>query len=242
MALYLGEDKVSVKSISSNYAEGYEEGKTEGYDSFWDTFQKNGKRDSYESAFAYGWTDETFKPKYDLRLTYATRLFQYTGIVDLAGILATQGVVLDTSGCTALLQMFQGAEITHIPALDLSKSTNNNYAFGSYCKVQTIDKLIVTEITQFSTSTFGDAKNLRNITFEGSIGMSIYFQHSPLTAASINSVITHLSDTVTGRTATFKLSAVNTAFETEEGLADGSSSQVWLDLMATKSNWNISLI
>ena len=62
-----------------------------------------------------------------------------------------------------------------------------------------------------------------------------------LSKASITSIINALSSTTSGLTVTLSKTAVNTAFETESGGADGSTSQEWLALATTKSNWTISL-
>ena len=88
--------------------------------------------------------------------------------------------------------------------------------FGSVCKVETIDKLIVSENTHFSNTTFDNASYLKNITFEGEIGMSINFKWSPLTTESVQSIIDHLKD-LTGLTAqTLTLKAIVGANLTDE--------------------------
>ena len=79
---------------------------------------------------------------------------------------------------------------------------------------------------------FLNCQNLKNITIEGTIGQTgLSFQWCPLTKASIESVINALSTTTTGMTITLKKTAVNAAFTTDE----------WNALVATKSNWTITL-
>jgi hypothetical protein len=81
-----------------------------------------------------------------------------------------------------------------------------------------------------------------DLTIEGTIGQNEFnTQRSPLNKNSITSVINALSKTKSGLTVTFSRNAVNKAFETAEGLADGSTSQAWLDLIAKRNNWTISL-
>lgn len=63
-----------------------------------------------------------------------------------------------------------------------------------------------------------------------------------LSKPSITSIINCLSTTTSGLTVTLSKTAVNNAFETSEGVADGSTSQEWLNLVATKTNWTISLV
>lgn len=174
---------------------GYLEGKQDEYNTFWDTFQANGTRTSYDIAFARsGWTEENFKPKYDLIVTGASQMFQYSSLPTLAEILENLGIRLDTANCDSVLQMFQGASIKHIPTIDMRKATNVNYTFGSSCQAVTIDKVIVAETTPLSSSTF-DCPKLENITFEGTIGVSVNFAKSSLlTPASVQSIIDALAE------------------------------------------------
>ena len=104
----------------------------------------------------------------------------------------------------------------------------------------TVDKLTVSSAMTFAAS-FVSCSKLENITFEGEIGNSIDFQYSPLTKASITSVVEHLWGEASKKTATFNLNAVNKAFETSEGVNDGSTSAEWTALIGTKPNWTIAL-
>ena len=54
--------------------------------------------------------------------------------------------------------------------------------------------------------------------------------------------MTVISDNVTGQAVSVKKDAVNIAFETSAGAGDGSTSAEWLALVATKTNWTISLV
>lgn len=230
------------KGMSEAVEPVFEAGKKAEYDAFWDAYQDEGGRTSYESAFSRGWNDEVFQPKYDLICTYCPRMFQYSKIVELKDILDKSNVVLDVSGCDTILQMFQGAMCRHIPKIDASNVTSANYAFAGYGEgAEIIDKLIVSEKCSFNHA-FLESRKLREITFEGTIGNNIDLCWSPLSKASILSTITALSDSTSGLTASFSLTAVNTAFETTAGAADGSTSEEWTTLIATKSNWTISLV
>lgn len=229
------------KGMSEAVEPVFEAGKKSEHDAFWDAYQDEGRRDSYEAAFSKAWNDETFRPKYDLIVTYAPRMFQDSGIVELKYILDKSNVVLDVSGCDTILQMFQGAKCRHIPKIDASNATSANFAFAGYGGgVEIIDKLIVSGKCSFG-STFYESIKLREITFEGTIGNKIDLHWSPLSKASILSTITALSDSTSGLTASFSLTAVNTAFETSPAAADGSTSEEWAALIATKPNWTIAL-
>lgn len=214
------------------YNEGFTDGKQAEYDRFWDTFQQKGNAINYGYAFGYDtWTDELFKPKYDIiiKAHYGGGMFAFSKITDLKDKLEAQGVKLDLSEATAVDYLFRHSKIVHIPELDLRKATSMLYAFGDSAEVVTIDKLIVSETTNFANTTFNTANWLQNITFEGTIGVSVNFQWSPLTRQSIESVMAALSTTKTGQTATFQKAAVEAAFTTEE----------WEALKATRSNWTI---
>lgn len=63
----------------------------------------------------------------------------------------------------------------------------------------------------------------------------------PFSKASILSIFDCLADDVSDKAMLLSLDAVNTAFETSEGAADGSTSAEWTALVESKPNWTISL-
>ena len=127
--------------------------------------------------------------------------------------------------------------------LDISSSTvAYGNVFRSCANLVTIRTITVSENTTYENWFVGDTK-LVNLTIEGTIGQNgLNLSWSPLSKASLTSIVNALSTTTTGLTVTLRLAAVNTAFETAQGSADGSSSEEWLNLIATKSNWTINLI
>jgi hypothetical protein len=244
-------DETFAAGKAEGVEEGYANGKTDGiaegikseYDRFWDAYQKNGQLKYYAYSFVR-WPEEVFRPKYSIAPTGpADNMFWECNIGDLAGILKEQNVTLDTSGATSVNFLFAGSGLTHIPEVSFLSVGNGALAVFNYnVHLVEIEKVILRDDGAITFEAWFELCNkLTTITFEGVIGQDINFQWSPLSATSINSVITHLSDTATGKTATFMRSAVNAAFETAAGAADGATSQVWLDLIATKPNWTISL-
>ena len=221
----------------------YKAGMQAEHDKFWDAYMSRRDRPGdFEYAFSYyGWTDETFNPTCDIVPLKARYMFISTRILNLAEILERNGVVLDTSKVTDFTQMFNSARCVHIPTIDMSSATITRYAFNSTPYLTKIDKLIVSEQTTFDL-TFSSQTSLKDIVFEGVIGNSINLQGCPLSRESITSTIEHLSSTVTGQTLTLNLSAVNTAFETSSGAADGSTSAEFAALVATKTNWTITMV
>lgn len=194
---------------------GYEEGQQAAYDAFWDSFQDEGARFNYNHGF-YNWTEDCFRPKYPLATKWggsATYMLAYS-------------LVEDTK-----------VDIT------FGSGTNALQTFYSATKLHTIHKLIVLAATTYD-KTFHNCPALVNLTVEGVIGQNGFdLQNSTvLSKASIESVVSALSQDTSGLSITFSLAAVNTAFETASGTADGSTSEAWLNLIATRSNWTISLV
>jgi hypothetical protein len=112
--------------------------------------------------------------------------------------------------------------------------------FNGCSSLHTIEKVTVAETTRLS-NVFNNCSALVNITFGGTIGQNgLNLQWSPLSKKSLESVVSCLSTTTSGLSVTLSKSAVNKAFETAEGLADGSTSAEWIALVP--KNWTISLV
>lgn len=196
----------------------YIAGKKAEYDKFWDSYQENGKRGNYSySFFGLGWNDELFMPKYPIDCRYVcTGIFSSTRITDTK------------------------VNMTFAP---VNEDNNSASVFSNASKLKTIRKLIIdnTAANVKFLNWFTQCIALESITIEGEIKNSFNIQYSPLNRESITSIVKALSDTVSA-TLTLNLAAVNKAFETAEGIGDGSTSASWLSLAAAKSNWTISLI
>ena len=110
---------------------------------------------------------------------------------------------------------------------------NNHTMAGTFANstIETIPKFVVLETNKF-TNTFQNCKSLKNIAIEGVIANNISFAESSLLSkASIENIISCLSSTTSGLTVTLSKTAKEAAFTDEE----------WATLIATKSNWTISL-
>lgn len=220
---------------------GIEQGKQAEYDRFWDAYQENGKRNFYQHGFAnQGWTDETFKPKYDLILGNGysgNEMFKFSKITNIAESLEKCGVVLDTSKNFYFSSMLNGSVTTRMPVINCTGVLANNTSCLQYmflnAKAKTIDKMIVPEWAIFY-NTFNNAADLENIIFEGTIGQNgLNLQWSTkLSKASIESIVGCLSTTTSGLSITLSKTAVNNAFTTDE----------WTALEQTRPNWTISLV
>ena len=243
--------KINRRLLGNSYPEGgetlyekaVEEGKTAEWNRFWDAFQLNGTRTNYISAFysagvgSGGWNDEIFKPKYDIKLVGACdSIFFRTDVTDFTK--SGCGVDIDFSQATNFNSVFYASGVVTIGVLDLRNVTAVLKAF-QYCNfLKTIEKIILKDdgSQSIENSTFEWASELEEIRFEGAIGSNINFQwQSKLSGASITSIVNALSPTASGKTATFKqiavMSNIGSPYEQE-----------WLDLVATKPNWTISLV
>lgn len=237
-----------LESVDTNPA--FEAGKKSEYDKFWDEYQDYGKRTKYEFAFTGtglgggAWTEENFKPKYDLILGEGhtiQHIFWRNKIKDIPAVFEKQGIVFDTTKATYFQQSFQESGSERWGVINASNAIYFGYTFFA-AECHTIEKLILSETVPFYHS-FGKCSNLVNLTIEGTIGQNGFnVSWSPLSKASLVSIVNALSSTTTGLTVTLRLAAVNTAFETNAGAADGSTSDEWTALIATKPNWTIKLI
>ena len=228
-------------TIAENARKLFDAGKKSEYDKFWDSYQMNGKRTYYDAAFgsmnsAYSeggkiWTDDTFYPKYDIIAKNVSNMFCRSEITNIKQRLIECGISW-IDNATSLYYAFSHAKTSHIPDLSNTAKTNIQNAFREN------ENLVCT-----ATSAFNNTPNLEHVIFYGTIGNSLSLNVSPkLDKASITSAINILSTTISGKTLTLSKSAVNNAFETAEGLADGTTSTEWATLIADKSNWTISLV
>lgn len=218
-------------------------------DKFWDAFQEYGKKTYYAYCFNnQSYVGAWFYPKYDIKPKDAgffmreTKFFSDETKLDLVERLNECGVTIDFSNCANVGYSFFNARISHLPEINITKAENsgNSLLFGMY--IETIDKFIFNE-NQTLNNTFGYCSALKNIVLEGVYkagGLNMQWSTS-LSKDSIISVINCLATDTSGLTVTLSLQAVNKAFETSEGANDGSTSKKWTDLIATRSNWTISL-
>ena len=186
------------------------------YGRFWDDYQQGGTRSHYNFAFAgYGWTDVNYAPKYPLD----------TGIISGAN------------------NVFNMSSVSKIGCISLENATQCGTTFANAAQLKTIEGIAFPNNYDVAINTmFNGCSNLENIEVLNTIRNTVNFASCPLKSSSIESVLGALSTEVTGKTATFKKTAVDVAFETSDGAKDGSISAAWLSLMANKPDgWEITL-
>ncbi|MBQ2743386.1 MAG: hypothetical protein IJF32_11360 [Oscillospiraceae bacterium] len=219
------------------------------YDRRWDRIQDYGNKTTYTGFFAgSSWNENSLNPKYVAKPTgnEAYQMFMFCNRGGKTKIdYRTIKEKIDLSGVVNAPNLFQDAVIDYID-LDLPNCVNlsNGFSEGWSAGKKTTISIYITEKCTSLTGCFNSCTALANLTFkEGSvIATSINLQHSPLIKESITSVVNALSSTATGLTLTLKLSAVNKAFETSTGANDGSTSAEFAALVATKTNWTITMI
>lgn len=215
----------------------------EEYDKFWDSFQDYGKRTEYNGAFSNNWNDSTFKPKYDIQPEKfgAYSMFSGTLITDLTKC----GVNIDFSKVEGNTNyIFSTTKLKHIGIVDFSSHDEVlAQIFFNSTELVTVDQFIINENASFTQWVFHRCFALENITIGGTIGQNGFDikWSTKLSHDSLISILNALSSTTSGLSVTVSQTAVNKAFETSEGANDGSTSQEWLNLIATKNNWTILL-
>lgn len=202
------------KSIA-NTPKVFEAGRETEWNKFWDISTANGTRTVFD-RMCYGWETDVIT---------ANRPIAHVGLSYAFGETKIDEVNIDLLVKDPL-------------------RISGNALTGTFLRstVRTVKKLGVCAKLSSYTHTFGECYNLENIILEGDVNANIDFQYSPLLSkASIESIVLALYAEATGKTLTLSETAVNNAFETAEGLADGSTSAEWIALRGTKTNWTISL-
>lgn len=241
------QDKLTTiaENVPKVYESGIAEGKAQGDIDWWNIITDNFTRRAYDYGFA-NMAIKDFAPPQPIVIT-GRSLYLLHSCPELETIAPNS---IDFSGTPDIQTVSTSAyyytfadnpKLKAIPTLNMP-ARGMYYTFGRCTSLERIELVQVRENTQMD-SPFFRLPMLKYIRFSGKIGVNIGFSYSPmLSKDSINSVISCLSTTSSGKTATFSLTAVNNAFETSEGAADGSTSAEWNALIATRSNWTINLL
>lgn len=233
-------------TIAENEQRVFEAGKSAEWNELWDSLQDYGNRTLYQyfcpkNAFIVDKNTSprlNFKPKYNLKPTNASYMFQsfntsssgglgYASVVcDLTQWLDDLGVSLDTSNCTTVQNMFYNCHgFSRIPFLDLSKCTGANSLTNFIAQtwtIQTIDGIKSSENTAWDSRSFGSANNVSHCIFSGVIAKSFDLSKTKLDKESLLSALNTLKDlTGTGTTLTLTLGATLQAklTDTEKAIA-----------------------
>lgn len=210
------------------------------YDRFWDSHQDYGNRKDYSGAF-YAWSGENFPPKYDVRPTRAYMMFAGTAPsnqkkIDIVQTEEEADIVFDFSQCTDFQYAFYGSGVYRYGTID-TRSCASFSQFMANPATHIVEKLIFKDD---GSQTFYNTKwifpsYLEHIVIEGKIGHSVHCESAILTKNSIISFINALLETAEGQTLSLRKNAIVNAF-------GSTTSDEWLNLIATKQNWTISLV
>ncbi len=199
----------------AGYSYGEEAGKQTEYDRFWDAYQLNGTRREYTYSFSgNSWNDEIYNPKYDIIVEY------------------NQG--------TNLFRSNMSITNTKVPIRlrYIGSSGSSTYVFNGCVNLTTIPLLEITE-KQVYTGWFVNCPKLTDVTMSGVIGNSLSFANSPLLSAnSINSIRSCLSDTASNQTITFNAAVKETFHEAMKTVyGTTTADETWDRLCSERTNW-----
>lgn len=239
-------------------ADGVEAGKKSEHDAFWDNAQELGNRTNYSyflSGIRYP-TEILKKPKYpivlegqipEFMMDFNTPRTAYGGSIGASAIDMSSWSI-DASGLTQAISFFRRCSVVNF-YVDLSNVTNATYMFNNGSGDAPSDKITV-KISEKCT-TLNGAFHYQNLS--SSTDVVRFAEGSVIAAGDLNlwktnqskegiiSTVNALSNATSGLSVGFGLNNVNKAFETSEGANDGSTSEEWLNLVATKPNWTIRL-
>lgn len=190
---------------------GIEQGEKKEQDRFWDAYQENGNRTDYDHAF----TGSAWTDE-----TYGKIKYGFGRPTVVSAIFRYNAHVTDT-----------------VKEIDFYNVGTISTTFDNAKALKKIRCLKVVSWNTFGSTVFQNCVALEEIEFSGELARSGLDLHwsTKLTRESIISVINVLSSTTSGLTVTLPKTAVDNAFD------GGSTGYDWLNLIATKSNWTISL-
>lgn len=225
------------------YDKGIEQGRQAVYDEFWDSYQNNGKRTDYNYMFSGKvWNDSRLKPKHKINLTNGNNMFRLSNITDLRPLndvvnwSANYGVVAICRECSSLKYVGKIGV-----ALDGTVSAQE--MFHSCSSLISVEEFMISPRVSNLNHTFYNCTSLKDIKIIGTIGQSLDMQYSPLSKASIESIISCLSTNTTGKTLTLKKSAINSAFgiNVDDATTYPEGSEYYT-LRHSRDNWTISYV
>ena len=213
---------------------GGDTGGTSYYHKFWENYLAEAKTTGVAALLfgGRGWNADTFNPPYKIDfIKNAYQLFHYSGDIPKEKL-----AMVDYSKITTNFNsVFANSRSTEFPRIDTRACDVLNSVFSSSSIVSVEAFILRDDGSQtLNYANFASCTALVDLTIEGVVGSNNLQLHwsTKLSKASITSVINALSTSTSGLTVTFSKTAVNNAFTTEE----------WNALIATKSNWTISLM
>ncbi len=208
-----GYERGVTDGTATGYNQGHEAGFGDGMNAgmnaqknqWWYNYQTNSDgsvRTNYAYAFSgTGWNNDTFTPTQNLTVVNATMMFYLSRISgSLQDFLGDK--TIDFSGCAGASSIFTTSQFTALPALNFQKATTVEGIFRGCASLVSVGLFTVNKNTVL-TNAFVNCTALENITFGGAVAKSADIHWSTkLSAASIKSLLSVLTETVTGVTIT----------------------------------------
>ena len=237
-----------VDNIPKVFLAGKEKGRRDKYKEDWDERQQNGNRTGYVYGYAGNtWNDKTFDPLYSMYVTDALGMFTQSRIEDLDGIIKRKGLVMDFSNSNRFTNMFGYSTVKYAGHIDTQKAYSLTQLFDSCYYVVSASLALNPAGTQIFSSAFRNCTALEELIItSGVIGNDIDLGESTLlNKTSIDSILSALSSTTSGRVVTLSQTAVDNAYAVydEEGnlVLPGSASPEFQGWAGYLSNWTITL-
>lgn len=214
-------------AIAENQTKVYEAGKAQGGGGEFEAFKN---MDSINNFF---------------QSNYNSYYFDKLNELDLSNIKRAQYVFQDnTTAKTIIIPSMPSIMLMHgmfmrctsVEYIEVDTSLVNVVTdlFNGCTSLKEIGKPLDFSKATYMSRTFQDCTALEKVSFVGSINKSIDFHWSTkLASNSLNSIITHLSDTATGQTITLPTTA-----EANYNAVYGEDA--WATLVATKPNWTFA--
>lgn len=234
-----GAEALTLDDMATDIPKVYDAGKTEETRAWWDALISSTSESVFEHRFKNVDFEKIggFNPPYVLKPIHAGYMFVSSTITKL-----TEKEV-DFSNCASATSILQYcSKLTEATGIDLSKSYSVNYAFNTIPNIHTLDIILGENITGTPQYVFWQMPKLENLTIGGTITFSgATFQHSKLlTAKSIESAVSALSDGATGNKITFSTAAKTTYYNAHSSEYEDAD-EAWDALCDTKPNWTIAL-
>ena len=243
------QETITPEEMANGVNEVYEAGKKSEYDMFWDTYQNKGNAQGRHGRMFFGeqWNNQTFNPKYDIKLVDSGAgigTFYRSEIRNIHEKLLEKGLALVIGvNCKNLTEMFSLCSTKEIPPIETGHCTT----FTNCAKCDTRNTLVTIHKINFTSATslsgaFSKCGALKNITVEGTIPISISFSDSPLTVESIKNIITHLKDysgTTNAGTYTLTLKDSCKTEMAEQGAIEELGGKTY-DQYITDIGWNLA--
>lgn len=239
-------------TIAENVPKVYEAGQQAENNAFWDIITANGTRENYMYAF-HNWGMEYIRPNRKIvpkaqnsscQMFNACRLLKKVekDCFDLSNI--PKGITVNSG---YYYTWYDNKELIEVEDIGIGRIApyGYNYTWAGCSKLKYIWGMGFDANTLFD-SVFNNCSELEELRiYEGSVigksGVNIRWS-TKLSKTSIENIFAVLSTETSGLSITLSKAAVNKAFETAEGLNDGSTSTEWLELRATRTNWTINLL